>query len=289
MILRSRAVCYFCVFSVLWRIASLVSAQAPATPTFEVASVKQNKAGPDSIRRVGIQPGDRVTLTNVTLRTLIQVAYPGMSEIIGGPKWIGSAGPSFDADRFDVNAKAAAPASRDQLQTMLRSLLTDRFKLTVHTETRQAPIYALVLARRDGRLGPSLHPATADCPTLRAQATQSPGDADPCGQRSFANALITGRMSVRGFSLDTLGLLRGDVGRPVENNTGLTGMFDWDLTWTPQVFLQRTFDHDRFPTIDPDGPAIFTALEEQLGLKLESQKAGEPVLVIDRVEHPTED
>jgi len=130
---RSRALWYFCVFSVFWRLGSVVSAQAPTTPTFEVASVKQNRSGPDSIQRVAMQPGDRVTITNVTLWTLIQVAYPGMADIVGGPKWIGSAGPSFDADRFDVNAKAEAPASREQLQSMLRALLADRFKLVVHT------------------------------------------------------------------------------------------------------------------------------------------------------------
>src|SRR6266487_4115691 len=167
---RSRTLWCFCVFSALWRIGGGVSAQAPSTTTFEVASVKQNKSGPDSIQRVGMQPGDRVTITNVTLWTLIQVAYPGMSEIIGGPKWIGSSGPSADADRFDVNAKAEAPASREQLQLMLRALLADRFKLVVHTESKTEPIWALVVGRRDGKLGLNLRPASADCAALRANA-----------------------------------------------------------------------------------------------------------------------
>jgi uncharacterized protein (TIGR03435 family) len=110
----------------------------------------------------------------------------------------------------------------------------------------------------------------------------------PCGLRTFANALMTGRMSVRGFGLDQiLGLLSRDAGRKVVDKTGLTGTFDFDLTWTPQVFLQGSFDRERFPSIDADGPSIFTAVQEQLGLKLESIKGSVEFLVIDHVEPPT--
>jgi uncharacterized protein (TIGR03435 family) len=223
----------------------------------------------------------------MTLRTVIQVAYPGMSEIIGGPEWIGSAGPSFDADRFDVNAKAEAPTSVDQLRMMLRSLLADRFKLAVHTETRDAPTYALVLARQDGRLGPNLRRAASECATLRTQAAQS-GDRFPCG--NTGNAFVTGTLTVRGMELTALArIVSGDAGGPVTDKTGLTGSFDWDLTWTPRQFLNRPVNRERFPTIDPDGPTIFTALQEQLGLKLESEKGSIDVLVIDSVEQPTPD
>ena len=282
---RSRALWCFCVFFVLGRLGSAASAQAPTTPVFEVASVKQNKSGPDSLQRVAMQPGDRVTITNVTLWTLIQVAYPGMSEIIGGPKWIGSAGPSVDADRFDVNAKAEAPASREQLQFMLRALLADRFKLVVHTESKAEPIWALVAGRRDGKLGPNLRPATAGCAALRANAQA--GGRSPCGDLG-AMASVTGKMSVRGMGLDLLaGVLSREAGRKVVDKTELSGNFDWDLAFTPQRFLERSFDRDRFPSIDPSGPSVFTAVQEQLGLKLESQKGEVAVLVIEHVEHPT--
>jgi uncharacterized protein (TIGR03435 family) len=268
------------------RIAAEQAVQAPPGPSFEVASVKPNKSGPGAVQRAGVQPGDRVTMTNVTLRTLIQVAYPGVSEIVGGPGWVGS-GPA--GDRFDVNAKAEGPASREQLQLMLRTLLADRFKLAVHTESRDEPVFALVFARSDRRLGPNLRPAATDCAALRAAAASS-GAPDPCGLRTFTSALMTGRMSVRGMGLDQiLGLLSRDAGRKIVDKTGLSGAFDCELTWTPQVFLQRTFDRERFASIDPDGPSIFTAVQEQLGLKLESTKGPVEVLVIDHAEHPTED
>jgi uncharacterized protein (TIGR03435 family) len=283
--LRSRALWPICIF-LLWGIDGPVSAQTPVGPTFEVASVKPNTSGPRALQRAGFQPGERVTLTNVTLRIMIQMAYPAVSDIVGGPNWIGRAGPSDDADRFDVHAKAEAPASREQLQAMLRALLADRFKLAAHTEARTEPIWALVVARRDGKLGPHLRRATTDCAALR-QAAQ-PSEKDPCGTLSMAMALVTGTMKVRGLPLDQLGRLSRDAGRRVVDKTGLSGPFDWDLTWTPQVFLQGSFDRERFPTIDPEGPSIFTALPEQLGLKLESQKGEGTVLVMDHVEHPTE-
>jgi hypothetical protein len=90
-------------------VAGVLAAQTPGSPTFEVASLKPNKSGPNSGQRAGLQAGDRVTMINVPLLTLTQIAYPGMSAIIGGPKWMGSPGPNFDADRFDVNAKRTSP------------------------------------------------------------------------------------------------------------------------------------------------------------------------------------
>ena len=265
-------------------VARKPSAQTLPSPAFEVASGKPNKSGPFSIQRAGLQPGDRVTMTNVTLRILTQIAYPGPSEVIGGPSWVGD-GPS--GDRFDVNAKAEVSSSREQLQLMLRTLLADRFKLIVHTETRIEPVYALVLAKSDGSLGANLHPAAADCATLRtaALAIGPLSGAGPCGLGGQPGA-----MHIRGISLDQLALrLPRDAGRRVVNKTGLTGHFDWDLTWTPEAFRQTSFDRERFPSIDPDGPSIFTALQEQLGFKLEPENGQGNVLVIDRVDHPTED
>jgi uncharacterized protein (TIGR03435 family) len=232
-----------------------------------------------------------VSLVNLAARTLIQIAYPDAFEISGGPAWIGRQGPNFDVERFDVIAKAERTSTTIELRSMLRTLLADRFKLLVHSETRTEPTWVLVLARRDGKLGPNLHQAAATCTALREAAPAPEPGKDPCGMRSFVNALATGTMSVRGLTLDQLGMVTNDPGlerRRFVDKTGLTGAFDWDLKWTPQRFVQATFDRDRFPTIDPDGPSIFTALQEQLGLKLESEKGETEVLVIDRVEHPTE-
>lgn len=270
-------------FVVAFASVALLSAQNPANPAFEVASVKLNKSGPDSIQRLVMQPGDRVTIVNWQLRTLIRVAYPDVSEVIGGPSWVGCAGPTCrDADRFDVNAKAAAPTSREQLQLMLRALLADRFKLTVHTEGRAEPSWALVLARSDGKLGQNLRRATSDCAALRAALPPGEPQRNPC-----VVAAGIGRNGMRGVTLDQLaGALSRDAGRPVVDKTGLAGAFDWDLTYTPEALMNHA--PDRFPTVDPNGPSIFTAVQEQLGLKLESQKSEGTILVIDHVEHPTE-
>jgi uncharacterized protein (TIGR03435 family) len=263
-------------------IVSLPSAQAPQSPAFEVASVKPNKSGPFDLQRLVIQPGDRVTATNVPLLIIIQAAYRlDRAQILGGPSWLNS-------ERFDITAKADAPASAEQLHAMLRTLLADRFKLAVHIETKNAPIYALVVARRDGKLGPNLRVAEADCATLRAAAEgrQPPGPNNSlCGFVSLLN-----RTAMRGVPMDQLaGLLsRATNGVKVVNKTGLTGFFDFEISWTPDAF-RGAFDRARFPSVDPDGPSIFTAVQEQLGLKLESQKGEGEVLVIDRVEHPTED
>jgi uncharacterized protein (TIGR03435 family) len=258
-----------------------VAAQSQG-PRFEVASVKLNKSGPTALQRVLAAPGDRVTINNVSLRILVQVAYRLSAEqITSGPSWM-------DEDRFDIIAKAEAPSTVDQLRLMLQSLLRERFKLAVHMQQKSTETYALVMARGDGKLGSNLRPALRDCAALRASATT--GDIDPCGSRTLANALITGRIGVRGVDLNSLtGILSRDAGRPIVNNTGLTGAFDVELAWTPQQFLRGPFNRERFPNVDPNGPSIFTAVQEQLGLKLESQRGAVEVLVIDAVDHPTED
>jgi uncharacterized protein (TIGR03435 family) len=255
-----------------------VLTQTPA-PRFEVDSVKVNKSGLTGFHRVDVQPGDRVTITSVTARTLIQVAYK--LPIVGGPKWL-------DEEYFDVLAKAERKASTAELLAMLQGLLADRFKLITHTDDRSTPAYVLEVARRDGKLGPSMKPSQTPCATLRANA---PDDPDPCGTRTMAMWGVTGHAAVRGADLATLlAIVSRDTKRPVIDRTGLTGYFDFELKWTPRAFLERaSFDRARFPNIDPDGVSIVTAVEEQLGLKLESDRSAETVLVIDAIEHPTPD
>jgi uncharacterized protein (TIGR03435 family) len=222
---------------------------------------------------------------------LIGQAYQVQSyRLVGGPRWL-------SAEGFDINAKADTelfPSSGLRpLEGALRTLLADRFKLVVHTETRQLPIYALVMARSDRRLGPNLiRSATTDCDTVLAAARAAregrgapppltPGQAPPCGGRTGVGTLAVD--SARPSQLAAY--LSAYLERRVVDQTGLTGLYNASLTWTPDQMPQRP-DPD-LPPIDPNGPSIFTAVQEQLGLKLESSTGPVDVLVIDRVEHPT--
>src|SRR5262245_15090674 len=145
----------------------------PSNPQFEVASIKPNKSG-DGRVMLGVQPGGRFTATNVPLRLLIRNAYQLQDfQIVGAPSWIAS-------DRFDIVAKAEEgmgdPFQSDQTgqpsrgQLMIRALLAERFKLEVHNENREMPIYSLVLARSDGRLGPQVQKSETDCAAMMAAA-----------------------------------------------------------------------------------------------------------------------
>jgi uncharacterized protein (TIGR03435 family) len=277
------------IVAVLGGIVSLLSAQTPANPTFEVASIKPNKSI-EGARGIGFQPGGRFSARNVRVRELIAAAYgtpqPLASfRIVGGPKWI-------SADPFDVVAKAAENFPETQAQPgwstagelMLRELLADRFKLVVHRETRQLPIYALILATSNGRLGPQLRPSAADDCVDSATAVADPSRR--CGAFRFTPPQ---RMSARGVTIDAIArfLEMNTVGRGVINRTGLMGTFSMDLEFTRDAAaVDPAVDTDRSADA---APSIFTAVQEQLGLKLESSRGPVDVLVIDRVEHPTED
>jgi len=277
--------------------ASASPQSAAPDPTFEVASIKLNNSG-DGRVAIQNQPG-RFIATNVTLRMLIRNAYQLQDfQISGGPSWIGS-------DHFDVVAKMdngdvkdpfsaerQDPTRPTRLQLMIRALLAERFQLAAHTETKELPVYALVLARSDGRLGPELRRSDTDCAALVASARgrggvpppQSSGGNLQCGIR-----VGPGTMSIGGASLSQLAnSLSMFTGRVVLDRTGLTGTFDANLTWTPDQMPQRPPGAPELP-IDPNGPSLFTAVREQLGLKLDSQKGPVEILVIDRAEHPTQD
>jgi uncharacterized protein (TIGR03435 family) len=189
------------------------------------------------------------------------------------------------------------PGTAGPIQIMLRNLMADRFKLRVHRETREMPIYALVLARSDGTLGPQLRPAAVDCAALAGQrgrggppAPLQAGERPPCGMR-----IGPGNMMGGGLALSQLAnSLSPFAQRVVVDRTGLTGNFDLDLTWTPDQIPQAPpgglpAGVPPPPPIDPNGPSLFTALQEQLGLKLDSVRGPVEVLVIDSVEQPTAD
>jgi uncharacterized protein (TIGR03435 family) len=275
---------------------TILDAQTPTKAAFEVASVRPNKAG-DGRVMIGLQPGGRYTATNVPLRMLLRQAFNVQEfQIVGGPDWMTS-------DRFDVVAKAPeGPFNADVMRPMLQSLLAERFKLVVHNETREMPIYALVKARNDGKLGPNLSPAAVDCAAaMRGRRGGGPPPAPPApsqpGQKVECGFMIgPGRLNAGGMPLSNLAqTLSPQVGRIVLDKTELTGNYDFELTYSLEG-LGSAFPGGGQPLVngapapvDPNMPNIFTALQEQLGLKLDSQRGPVDVIVIDSVEQPSAD
>jgi len=271
-------------------VAQSPAAGASKAAAFEVASVKPNNSG-DGRVAIMAQPGGRISMTNVTLRLMIRNAYRVQdSQIAGGPDWLNTA-------RFDVTAKADGNPPADETQLMMRALLAERFKLATHNESRELPVYALVPARTDARPGPQLKKSEADCGAGRGSAPPAaavplaPGQVPSCGV-----VVGFGSIRARGTTLAALSsTLAGSAGRVVVDRTGFTDRFDIDLTWTPDQIPQAQTGAGAQPlvvngaTVDPNGPSLFTALQEQLGLKLESTKGPVDVLVIDRAEKPSED
>ncbi len=253
-------------------------------PSFEVASIKVNKVGNEQSVPQNPQPGGRVTLTNRTLRYLVQFAYSTFEaplhdfQIVGGPDWA-------ERDRFDITAKmpgnpAPGVETANLARVMLRTLLAERFGLRVRTESRALPVYALVLHRPDGRLGPGLRPRPDSCEGVvrpRSSEFKEPDlrDTRLCG-------LLRGGWGVlnyRGVGISSLfrPSALGGVDRIVIDHTGLQGVFDIDLTWAVDS------------TASPDAPSIFTAVQEQLGLRLNPTKAPLEVLVIEGAQRPSPD
>jgi bla regulator protein BlaR1 len=266
--------------------ASPVAGAASKVPAFEVASIKPDKSGTGMTTLRTTPVG--FSASNISLKALIQQAY-GVEEnqILGAPSWLGS-------ERYDIEAKVASSdtdalhdLNPDQRRIMLQPLLADRFQLKVHTELKDLPVLALVVAKG----GPRLHEA-------------KPGDTYPNGLKGFDGPGGPGMMLMRPGQLTAQGVdlwfvakqLSQQLGRTVQDKTGLTGKYDFTLQWKP----------DRDPSPMPGAPpageqgpgatlstdsseaSIFTAVQEQLGLKLESRKAPVEVLVIDHVEAPSE-
>ena len=229
---------------------------AQSAPTFDAVSIKPNRSG-DVGGTSRVQPG-RYQGVNVTLMRLIRLAYRPIQEFEGGPDWI-------NTGHFDVDAKAEGTPSPEQMLAMLRTMLADRFALQVRQETRERPVYALTRAGRDGTLGAHLRPSDAPCP----------GGPGTCGVRMGDDTLTS-----RGITMARLAQELSFVGRTVVDRTGLTGAFEVNLQWTP--------DSPAGAATDGHLPSIFTAMHEQLGLKLEPARGPVDVLVIVRAEKPTE-
>lgn len=263
-----------CVWGLL---AVALAAQTTDPPAFEVVSVKRNVSGDQASSSI-VQPGGRYSATNMTLRMLVKTAY-GVhdDQIVGGPSWV-------NEDRYDVVAKAATdrPTSvfRDEARVMLRAALAARFGLELRRERREIPVYALVLAVRDGSLGPHLRRANVsecDAPAKPFPRVADPGEPiehGPCGS-GLARA---GRLAARAmdFTILTTSLGRW-TDRVLVDRTGLSGSFDWDLQWNPEAL---TVDATSASTNLP----LVTALREQFGLRIEARREPADVLVIDRAE-----
>ena len=233
-------------------------------PRFEVASVKPNKSGEQ--RWITPPPsGGRYAATNVALQLLVVNAYGLPSyQISGAPSW-------FNSDRFDVEGKAPGNPPREQMMLMVQSLLADRFKLAVHRETREAPVFELVVARGGIKF-------------REGKCVGEPSFANPCGGFSVGlRGVMAGREVEIGQLAGNLGTL---LSRKVLDKTGLTGKYDFDLTWTPDGSTLRGPGDPDTPPPDPNGPSIFTAVQEQLGLELKSAKGPVEILLIDHVEKP---
>ena len=267
-------------------------APTPPPGAFEAASVKANRSGDpgSSTRR---QPGGRFNAINTPLRNLITFAYAIQGyQLVDAPEWVST-------ERFDIVAKVDGdpppmpPGTfSDPMLVALRLLLTERFKLTVHRETRDLDIYALTMARADRRLGPALKPSTQDCAAWAARGAPPPA-AQPgganlpvmCGMRGQQGRVLFGGSPLSMFAT----ALGGPVGRVVVDRTGLTGAWDFELTFSgdPQRGLPSPGIEP--PPDDPNAPSLFTALQEQLGLKLEATTGPVEVVVVDRIERPLPD
>ena len=227
--------------------------------TFEVASVKANTST-DKRGRIELNLPDSFTATNLPLLSMISLFYevPGF-KMSGGPGWLST-------DRFDISAKADRRITMDEKRAMLRALLEDRFKLKVHRETKEGRIYALVRARSDGALGPNLK---------RSQC------ALPCGEMGGFSLVIGKGMDMKSLAQR----LEPMMATTVIDETGLDGRFDLRLTANPESLPGTPSELAK----DNAAPSIFTALREQLGLKLEPRRGLLETFVIDNVEHPTSD
>jgi len=251
---------------------------ATAQPISYVASVKPNNAA-DARTFSEYLPGGRFTATAVTVSQLLRIAYRIQPyQLLGAPAWIST-------KRFDIAAKVEDSPAPSQ-QAFLQALLKDRFKPVVHNETRELPAFALVLARSDGKFGPQLTPSAFDCAAYRAgpHGPPQPGRTPDCATRIGAGALSGKAIPMTQLATSLAPL----VSRFTVDKTGLTGGFDVELTWTPEP-VSSNIAGNAAPDVasNSTGLSIFEALQDQLGLKLVSEKAPVEVLVVDHLEEPS--
>ncbi len=248
-----------------------LAAQSASSP-FEVVSVKRAGSGTFPVGPEA-RPGGAFLATNVALERVIRFAYnlPDY-QIVGGPAWVRD-------ERFDIEAKAGRDVPTEELRRMVQALLADRFRLVIRREQREMPIYTLLHARDDRRLGSNMRQSPADCgsPT---------GPKETMEERRTPNGGVTTRRTCAAMAA-LISSLSGALQSPVDDQTMLTGRWDSELSFTGE--RRRGADAASAAGDPNDAPALFTALQEQLGLKLEADRGPVEVLVIDSVERPTPD
>jgi uncharacterized protein (TIGR03435 family) len=233
--------------------------QPTSTPVFEVASIRPVPFNGQGVVGIGFT-GNRLLAHHVSLGQLVVFAY-GVDgfQVSGGARWVHSTD-LYGPDVYDVTAKAEGEAvpTEDQFRQMLQALLADRFQLRIHREAREMPVYELAIAQN----GPKLRAASRD----------------PGAQTVWTSGVVNSLYAAKKTSMKTLAwMLQSQVGRPVVDKTGLSGSYDFELQYAP----------GNPPPADATAPSIFTAVQEELGLKLESGRASFPVMVIDGAERPS--
>jgi uncharacterized protein (TIGR03435 family) len=269
--------------ALLLMLAPPLHAQTPvAALTFDVVSIRPTKIASDRQVVESQADGDGITITNMSAGDLIQIAYDFRRRelIIGLPEWAASESFDVTAKVADANIAAFRKLNQAQRRQMLQPILASRFQLKAHIATKQLPIYALVV----GRNGPKLKQAR---PGDTYPGGSKLGDGSPAGPGTLIG--LTGQ----GVTMAALAamLSRIDLGREVVDRTGLTGKYDFRLRCAPTDAMRPVINGHTTPlsTDEEALPSIFTALQEQLGLKLESNKAAVEVLVVDHIERPSED
>jgi len=275
------------VLLVVLLVPGLVSAQSASTGArsdrveIEVATVKPNKGGGG--QNISVTPGGLISITNLTVGTLIRMAYGSEAiqtqrQIVGGPAWI-------DTDRFDIAAKTTLTlAPRDDLfRVLVRSVLEDRFHIKLHREQREIPIFSLVLANKDGNLGSSMKPSDGKCYGRR----NPPPPGTPFNPTTFCgNRGGSGDMTYTGQTIQEIAInlaTYAAIARPVVDRTGLQGSYDLHLLFVPAFINSENGTPVANPAAD-SGPNVFTALVEQAGLRLQSERGPVEHIVIDSVE-----
>ena len=280
--------------------AQTTEATAAPLPSFEVASIKADHSGTSFIR-MGGPDVSRYVASNVSAKMLITFAYNMRDfQVSGGPAWINS-------DKFDINAKVEDSLAEQlqklprvqqqaQIRLLLQSLLADRFKLTVSHDTKELPIYALVVAKSGSKLK-EVPPPDAQAGSGRPPAVPPPSGANPPPVPPGMFRMMIGRGGVSTLTAsaspisDLVMMLSQQLGRQLVDQTGLKGTYDFTLQWTSDMGLGGgvlPVAPDAAGANDAGGTSIFTALQDQLGLRLESTKGPVDTIVIDHIEEPSE-
>jgi uncharacterized protein (TIGR03435 family) len=234
-----------------------------AQTAFEVASLKPNTSGEGGYR-LSLYPGGRLQGRNMSLQHMIQVAWDlkEKDQVTGPLSWL-------DTDKYDLDASAGKVVGEPEARVMMQALLLDRFKLKIHRDTKDAPVYFLVQAKKGAAVAPGLHPTpSGDCGAMATPAAAT----GPCS--GIALNVDTGKLTGRRADMPELANhLSMVMRRPVFDRTEIKGSYDFTLTWTADQSVT-----------DAGGPSIYTALQEQLGVKLEAGRGPVEIIVVDSAE-----